>query len=112
MKAMKKYIISLFAALLLVCSCPVCVYAESDSSVSDNAASDEGLNVGRIAVFAVVGGVVVGFITAGGMKAQLKSVHSEKAARQYIKQGSFNVKVSRDIYLYKKIEQKPRENKS
>lgn len=49
-------------------------------------------------------GLVAAFIGTGSMKAQLRSVAVQKAANNYVKQGSFNVTYSRDIFLYQTLE--------
>lgn len=49
-------------------------------------------------------GVVIAVIIMLVLKGQLKSVHMEHAARNYIKQGSFRLTASREIYLYKKVD--------
>lgn len=96
---MKRYLMALFAAIMVMFSCSVCAAAEDGSSGS-------GSSPVTIAVSAVVGGLLVAGIGTGSMKAQLKSVRSEKAARPYIKQGSFKVTTRRDIYLYQKVERR------
>ena len=51
-------------------------------------------------VTALVIGVVLAFITVFIMKSQLKSVRFKSEANNYLKAGSFNLNVQRDIFLY------------
>lgn len=110
---MRKYLLAFMMALTMLFSCSVCVYAENaEEDYAYSETEEQGGSTGTVVIFAVVGFVAVGFITAGSMKAQLKSVRPATEARAYIKQGSFKVVKSRDIYLYKKIErrEKPKQN--
>ncbi len=95
---MKRFIISLFAAVMMMCSCSVCAFADDGQS--------EGGSAGTIVICVVVGALGTGFIGGAVLKGQLKSVSFQRAARQYIKPGSFNLTSQRDIYLYKKIERR------
>ena len=47
----------------------------------------------------VVGGIIA-FLYVGSLKAQLKTVRSQSGAREYVRQGSMNVKESRDLFLF------------
>ena len=66
-------------------------------------------NVFIIAIVALGGG----FITTGIMRSQLKSVRRKNSASDYVRDGSFKVTNSRDIFLYRKVDrrQRPKENK-
>lgn len=57
-------------------------------------------------------GLATGLIVTGIMRSKLKSVRAQKYAGDYIKDGSMNITVARDIYLYRTISRtpKPRQN--
>lgn len=48
-------------------------------------------------------GLATGLIVTGIMRSRLKSVRAQKYAGSYIKDGSMNITVARDIYLYRTI---------
>lgn len=56
--------------------------------------------------------IVFGFILAGlvvwQMKAQLKTVHFQSAAKNYVKDGSMKITESRDFFLYHTVTRVPR----
>lgn len=56
----------------------------------------------------IVIGIVIGFIVAGVMKSQLKSVHQERAAANYLTEGSLNLVVNTDIFLYENTTRTPK----
>ena len=96
---MKKFISLLLAAVMMFCMSAT-AFAESGGS-----ADGGGMSV----VIGVVVGVIIAVIVMLVLKGQLKSVHMEHAARNYIKQGSFKLTASRDIYLYKKVDRTVRQ---
>lgn len=53
-------------------------------------------------------GIVIAFIVVLIMKSQLKSVHFQSAAEDYVKSGSFHLTESRDIFLYSTITRTPK----
>ncbi len=59
-------------------------------------------------------GIVIAFITVFIMKGQLKSVRYQSAAGNYLVDGSFNLTLQRDIYLYSTVKRvaKPKQNSS
>ena len=59
-------------------------------------------------------GAVVALIVVLVLKSQLKSVRSQNAARNYLKQGSLNLTEHRDLYLYRTVSRiaKPKESSS
>ncbi len=63
-------------------------------------------------VIGVLIGIVIAVIVMLGHKSKLKSVRMERAAANYIKQGSFHLTSSREIYLYKRVDRraKPKNN--
>ena len=64
-------------------------------------------------VVGVLIGIVIAVIVMLVHKSKLRSVRMQHAAANYIKQGSFKLTASRDIYLYKRVErrEKPKDNK-
>ena len=46
------------------------------------------------------------------MKAKLKTVHSQKAAADYVKKGSMQLASQQDLFLYNKIDRVKKEEKS
>lgn len=56
----------------------------------------------------IIIGVVIGFLVAGAMKAQLKSVRRENAAANYLTAGSLQLTVSTDRFLYENTTRTPK----
>jgi uncharacterized protein len=54
-------------------------------------------------VMSVIFGFIVAFIVVTVMKGKLKSVRSCDNAREYVRNGSFELKHSRDLYLYSTV---------
>lgn len=54
-------------------------------------------------VAAVIIGIIIGFIGVSIMKAKLKSVRFQAAANSYVRQNSFNVANSNDVFLYSTV---------
>lgn len=48
-------------------------------------------------------GLVAALLTLFGFRAQLRSVSYEKGAQQYVRQGSFHLTRSNDLYLYRTV---------
>ena len=63
-------------------------------------------------VIAVVIGFIVGKIYTGSLKGQLKTVQAQRAAANYVKNGSMNVTNSRDFFLYRNVSKVARETSS
>lgn len=57
-------------------------------------------------IIALVIGLIISLIVMLSHKGQLKSVRFEHSAANYVKAGSVNVPVKREIYLYKKVEKR------
>ena len=57
-------------------------------------------------------GLVAAFLTVNSMKAKLKTVHSQKAAADYVKKGSMQLASQQDLFLYNKIDRVKKEEKS
>lgn len=68
-----------------------------------------GYLIKKDAAVAVIAALVVGGIVLGVLWSQLKSVHKEDSATNYIKPDSFQIQYQRDLYLYKKTERTKRE---
>ena len=52
---------------------------------------------------AVIIGLIIALLVTSSMKSKLKSVRYQANARDYIRSGSFNLKHSRDLYLYSTV---------
>lgn len=57
-------------------------------------------------------GVVIGFISVTIMKSNLKSVHKNDKAANYVQNGSMLINQSNDIYLYRTVTRRRRESSS
>ena len=53
-------------------------------------------------------GALVSFISTARNKSKLKSVRSKEQASDYVRQGSLNLAVNRDLYLYSQVTRVPR----
>ena len=105
---MKKLISMLLAAMTLFCT-SLTAMAEDAASAAESGGFDP-----MWIVIAIVIGLIISFITMMVHKSALKTVRSERAAANYIKQGSVDINVRRETYLYKKVDrrEKPKdENK-
>jgi uncharacterized protein len=56
-------------------------------------------------VIALVIGIVAGLIVANTLKAQLKTVHMQTRAHDYVKAGSMQLTYQKDLYLYRTVQQ-------
>lgn len=61
-----------------------------------------------ILIISLVIGFIVALIATGTMKGKLKTVRAENAAANYVRNGSFNVTNSRDLFLYAHMDRRPR----
>ena len=59
--------------------------------------------IGKNLAISLVIGLAAGLIVALILKGQLKSVRKQDRAHVYVKQGSMQVNVSRDIFLYRTV---------
>ena len=71
---------------------------------ADEVASAKNFKFGMWAAIAAGLGAIVGAIRSGSLKSQLKSVHSQSEAKNYIKQGSFVLNKKYDIPTYVTVE--------
>ncbi len=71
-------------------------------------------NLGNSLLISVAVGVVIAFIVTAIMKAQLESVAFQRAATNYVTEGSLNVTAANDTYLYSTVvrREKPKSNGS
>lgn len=69
-------------------------------------------NFGKSLLIAVVIGLLAGLITAFCLKAQLKSVRRQHQADAYVKPGSMQLTVRRDMFLYRNITRTRKQNNS
>lgn len=63
-------------------------------------------------IVSIVIGLVVALIVTGIMRMQLKSVRAKAGASDYVKAGSMNVSLSRDLFLYRKVDRRPKPKSS
>lgn len=63
-------------------------------------------------LIAVAIGALIAFLILSSMKAKLKSVHAQRAASNYVRNGSFVLTKDIDIYLYRNITRRRRSNES
>jgi len=57
-------------------------------------------------------GFVIALIATGVMKGQLKSVHKQSAASEYVRQNSLNITQSNEIFLYRNVTRVRKETES
>ena len=62
----------------------------------------------RNIAIAVIVGLLIAFIVVSVMKGKLKTVRSRDHAREYVREGSFDLQHSRDLYLYSTVTRVPR----
>lgn len=65
-------------------------------------------------LIALAVGLVIALIVVGGMKAQLNTVRSQAEAGNYVREGSFRITESNDLFLYRKVDRvaRPKEESS
>ena len=63
-------------------------------------------------VIAVVIGFVIGLVVALILKGQLKSVRQQNQANVYVKPGSMHLTTSNDLFLYRTVQRRKKENTS
>lgn len=75
---------------------------------------EEPIPWGFLVILSLGAGFVVALIVVLIMKAQLKSVAPKREARDYVKPGSLDLKINRDLYLYHTVTRvaKPKQNTS
>lgn len=60
-------------------------------------------------IIAIIIGVVISFIIVSIQKSSLTTVRKESAASNYVKKETFKLRVKEEHFLYKKLEQTPRQ---
>ena len=60
----------------------------------------------------VIAGVIIAFVVVGIMKSKMKTINKAAEARNYLVPGTFDLRVSRDIFLYRTVTRVKREPKS
>ena len=69
-------------------------------------------NAGKSLAISLIVGVVIGLIVAFVLKGQLKSVHSQSRAQEYVKNGSMHVNLSNDMFLYRTVTRTKKQSSS
>ena len=63
---------------------------------------------GKHLLISLIIGFVIAFIATAVMRARLKSVRSKSGASDYVRQGSFRVTRSNDLFLYRRVTRRAR----
>lgn len=89
-------------------------FAERCEERIDIAINGEPFDPGMSLLISLTIGVVIALLITGGMKGQLKSVRSQRAATNYVRRGSMNVTESHEMFLYKTVDrrEKPKSSSS
>ncbi len=69
-------------------------------------------NFGKNAIISLIIGVVISLIVSSALKGQLKSVQKQHAAGNYVRDGSMNVSVQNDFFLYSTVSRTKKESSS
>ena len=85
-----------------------------ESLLQDNAQSKGGFPVGLLFIALIAGAVLSFLIPMSVLKGQLKSVAPKAAATDYLRKGSMNLRVERDMFLFRNVSRvaKPKNNSS
>ncbi|MBQ3575698.1 MAG: hypothetical protein IJA26_08495 [Clostridia bacterium] len=68
------------------------------AALAESTSSDGGLGFPIIVVIVIA--LIVAFIVLSKLKAQMKTAKHEQLAMNYVREGSFKLDVSQDIFLY------------
>lgn len=113
MKSLKKtikYIILL--VIIMSLALPSMAALAADDGGTSSMTPEERLNAHIIsAIVCIIIAVAVPLIVVSIWTAQLKSVHPKNTAADYMRKGSLNLRVRRDIFLYRKVTKIPRNRK-
>lgn len=72
-----------------------------------------GENIDLKALLICIGiGMLIGLVAVLIMRSQLKSVRPNNAAADYVVRGSFQLRHSRDIFLYRHVHRTPKPKKN
>ena len=69
-------------------------------------------NAGKSLAISLIVGVAIGLIVAFVLKSQLKSVHSQSCAKEYVKAGSMHINLSNDMFLYRNVTRTKKQSSS
>ena len=69
-------------------------------------------NAGKSLAISLIVGVAIGLSVVFVLKGQLKSVHSQSRAQEYVKTGSMHVNLSNDMFLYRNVTRTKKESSS
>lgn len=84
------------------------VFADECEDCLDAAIYGEPFDAGKSLVVSLVIGLVIALIVTGVMKGKLKTVRPKHAAADYVRPGSMDLRVRRDLYLYRTVSRRPR----
>lgn len=88
------------------------IFVECCEERIDIAVNGEPFNPVVSLVISLVIGLVLALIITGVMRGKLKSVRSQRAAANYVRQGSMNVTQSYELFLYKTVQRRERPKSS
>jgi len=88
------------------------IFAKLCEEILEEARAGTPFFSGKRLIVSLVIGVIIALIITGIMKGQLKSVRYQPAATSYLRDNSFNLKVSRDLFLYSRITRQPKPKSS
>ena len=83
-------------------------YAELCDDYISEAKRGNPFPLGKNLLISLVIGFLIAFIATAIMRAQLKSVRSKAGATDYVRQGSFCVTRSNDLFLYRRVTRRAR----
>ena len=69
-------------------------------------------NLGEHIFIALVIGIIAGVVVAFILKGQLKSVKKRHTAREYVREGSMNIRRAGDFFLYRTVSKTKRQSSS
>lgn len=84
---------------------------EGDPYSDSNPIVTAGMIIKALLIGAVIG-LIVALIVTSVLKKQLKSVDMQKTANNFVRRGSFNVKLSQDLFLFKNVTKTRRQSSS
>lgn len=90
-----------------IVSDPYTAFERFAQDVHDEVEDHRSYDVTWIFIGLIVG-LATGLIVTGIMRSALKSVREQKYAGSYVKDGSLNITVARDIFLYRTVSRVPR----
>jgi len=88
------------------------VFADECEDCLETAIYGEPFNAGASLIISVLIGLVVALIVTGIMRGKLKTVRPKYVASDYVRPGSMNVRVRRDLYLYRTVSRRPKPKSS